>query len=303
MTRLNPLRRAGGAVFAAALCMAAATGVQAQVVLFQGPAGQVSAMDVQADAATRISDAARSTLLSRPATVEQLASNVYVQRAMAAQAQAKGLGSSPAAQAQLALAREKALADLYWTDFDKTHQPADAALDAYAQSTYRTADDKVLQAPARIRARHILIKVATPDARTRIADLLIKAKAGADFAQLASENSEDQGSAGRGGDLGFVADGETESVFHKAMEALQNPGDLSEVVETPYGYHIIRLEERRAAGKRPFDELREQLLMQARAALVKEARAKEVQRLLDGAKPDAAAIGAFASQFKPVEPR
>lgn len=260
-------------------------------------------MDVRADAAVRISDAARSTMLSHPANVEQLASNVYAQRAMAAQALRKGLAKSPEAEAQLALAREKALADLYWADFDKSHQPADAALEAYAQSTYRTVDPKVLEAPERTRVRHILIKQGTPDARTRIAELLAKAQAGADFAKLAREHSEDRGSAARGGDLGFVPAGGVDPAFEQAMASLKAPGELSGVVETSYGYHIIRFEERREAGKRPFDEMREQLLMQARATLVKDARAKEVQRLLEGAAPDAAAIGAFSAQYKPVEAR
>ena len=303
MTRFVSLRGAGRAAFLAAWCAAAATGTHAQAVLFKGPAGQVSAMDVQADAATRISDAARPTLLSHPATVEQLASNVYVQRAMAAQAQAKGLAANPAAEAQLALGREKALADLYWADFDKTHQPTEAALEAYAQSTYRTADDKALQAPERTHVRHILLKAATPNARTRVSELLAKLKAGADFAPLARENSEDQGSAAHGGDLGFVAEGEMDPAFRRAVAALKNPGDLSDVIETPYGYHIVRLEERRAAGKRPFDEVREPLLMQARAALLKEARANDVQNLLKGAQANEEAIGAFSSQFKPVEAR
>lgn len=287
-----------------AVCATAiASGALAQSVLFGGPGGQVSTLDVQADAATRVSDLARSTVLSRPANVEQLASNLYVQRMMAGLAQARGLASSAEARTQLQLAREKALADLYWADFDQNHQPSDEALEAYAQSTYRTMDDKVLQAPARARVRHILIKATAPNARERVNDLLAKAKAGSDFAQLARENSDDQGSVGRGGDLGFVAEGDGDPSFARALAALKSPGDLSDVVETPYGYHIVRLEERREAGKRPFDELRDALRMQARGALIKEARAKEVQGLLAGGQANEAAIATFSSQFKPVEPR
>lgn len=286
-----------------ACATAMASGAMAQTVLFGGPGGQVSALEVQADAATRISDLARSTVLSRPANVEQLALNLYVQRMMAGLAQAKGLADSPEAKAQLQLSREKALADLYWADFDQGHQPSDEALEAYAQSTYRTMDEKALQAPARARVRHILLKTATPNARERVNELLAKAKAGADFAQLARENSEDQGSVGRGGDVGFVAEGDGDPSFARALATLKNPGDLSDVVETPYGYHIIRLEERREAGKRPFDEVREGLRMQARGALVKDARTKELQRLSVGGQANEAAINTFSSQFKPVEPR
>lgn len=287
-----------------AVCAATlVSGALAQSVLYGGPGGQVSTLDVQADAATRISDLARATVLSRPASVEQLASNLYVQRMMAGLAQARGLAGSAEAKAQLQLAKEKALADLYWADFDRSHLPSDEALEAYAQSTYRTMDDKALQAPARVRVRHILIKGTTPNARERMNDLLVKAKAGSDFAQLASENSEDQGSVGRGGDVGFIAEGDGDSAFAQAVATLKNPGDLSEVVETPYGYHVIRLEERREAGKRSFDEVRDVLRMQARGAMIKEARAKEVQRLLTGGQANEAAIATFSSQFKPVEPR
>lgn len=301
--RLFPVPYLLRATCVAVCATALASGALAQAVLFGGPGGQVSTLDVQADAATRISDLARSTVLSRPANVEQLASNLYAQRMMAGLAQAKGLASSPEARAQLQLAREKALADLYWADFDVSHQPSDEALEAYAQSTYRTMDEKALQAPARARVRHILVKAATPNARERMNELLTKAKAGSDFAQLARENSEDQGSVGRGGDIGFVAEGDGDPSFARALAMLKNPGDLSDVVETPYGYHIIRLEERRDAGKRPFDEVREGLRMQARGALIKEARAKEVQKLLAGGQANEAAINTFSSQFKPVEPR
>lgn len=294
--------------FLRVICMGAvaasfASGAMAQAVLYGGPGGQVSTLDVQADAATRISDLARPTILSRPANVEQLASNLYVQRMMAGLARAKGLTSSAEAKAQLQIAQEKAMTDLYWADFDQSHQPSDEALDAYAQSTYRTLDDKALQAPARARVRHILLKAAAPNARERLNELLAKAKAGADFAQLARDNSEDQGSVGRGGDVGFVAESDVDPSFARAMATLKTPGDLSDVVETPYGYHLIRLEERREAGKRPFDEMRDGLRMQARAALLKEARAKEVQRLLVGGHANESAISTFSSQFKPVEPR
>lgn len=283
----------------------ASLAVHAQQVLFQGPAGQVSAMDVQADAATRISDAARATVLARPDNVGQLASNLYVQRAMAAQARQKGLDVGPQAQAELALAREKALADLYWADFDQHHQPDEAALQAYARATYDAADPKVLAAPDRTRVRHILVKDKSAAGRAKAEALLAQLKAGASFETLAREHSDDAESAGKGGDLGFiVADGVVPE-FAQAMQALSKPGDLSGIVQTPYGYHIIELVQRREAGKRPFDEMREQLLMQARTALLKEARTREVQRLLEGAKPDEPAIDAFAKRYQPdaVEPK
>ncbi|WP_082576970.1 peptidylprolyl isomerase [Acidovorax sp. Root70] len=290
-----------GRAFCAAICSFAPLLVSAQYALVQGPVGQVTDADVMADAATRISDTARATVLSRPDNVGQLASNVYVQRAMAVEAERRGLTAGRESAAALALAREKAMADLYLAEFDKNHQPSEAALLAYAQSTYRAVDGKQLDAPERTRVRHILLKQKSPETRARIEQILSDARAGKDFAQLAKDNSEDTGSVAQGGDIGFVTEGSTVVPFEEAMKGLKTPGDLSDVVETQFGYHIIRLEERRSAGKRGFDEVREQLLMQARTALLREARAKEAQRLQEGMKVNEAAVNTFSSKFKPSD--
>jgi peptidyl-prolyl cis-trans isomerase D len=98
------------------------------------------------------------------------------------------------------------------------------------------------------RARHILIKAeegAAEDiraaARARIDGLLARARAGEDFAALARDNSEDPGSARRGGDLGYNARGRMVPAFDEAMFNLQ-PGAISDVVETQFGFHVIKLE-------------------------------------------------------------
>ena len=275
----------------------------AQHALFNGPHGVVTSADVTADAATRLSDQAREHMLSRPENVEQLASNVYVQRAMSGEAERLGMAQGLEAQAMLRLAREKALADLYWADFDKKHVPTDTDLEAYAQATYRATDDKALHAPERARVRHILFKEKTLEKRNLLTQLLEDVKKGGSFAKLAREQSEDDRSASAGGDVGFVSKGMVVGEFEQAVEALKNPGDLSGIVETQYGYHIIQLEERRPEGRRGFDEVREQLLARARSMLSREARSKEVQRLLEGAQANAQAIQAYSSQFKPAEGR
>lgn len=114
------------------------------------------------------------------------------------------------------------------------------------------------------RARHILIRtnevVSEEDARRRLQVLRERIEAGADFAELARLNSED-GTAARGGDLGWVYPGDTVPEFERAMNALK-PGELSAPVRTPFGFHLIRVEERRAGD--PSAERRRQ---QARQAL------------------------------------
>jgi peptidyl-prolyl cis-trans isomerase SurA len=114
------------------------------------------------------------------------------------------------------------------------------------------------------RARHILLKtsevVSEEEARRRLEGLRERITAGADFAELARLNSED-GTAALGGDLGWVYPGDTVPEFERAMAALK-PGEMSGVVRTPFGFHLIRVEERRAA-----DVSLERRRQQARQAL------------------------------------
>ena len=114
------------------------------------------------------------------------------------------------------------------------------------------------------RARHILVKtneiVSEDDARRRLQGLRERVVAGADFAELARLNSED-GTAARGGELGWVYPGDTVPEFERAMNALA-PGELSQPVRTPFGFHLIEVQERRAA-----DVSAERQRLQARQAL------------------------------------
>lgn len=104
------------------------------------------------------------------------------------------------------------------------------------------------------RARHILIRpselVSEPEVLRRLAEIRSRLQAGsADFAELARQYSID-GSAGRGGDLGWIYPGDTVPDFERAMNALQ-PGQLSEPVRTEFGYHLIEVLERRTDAASP----------------------------------------------------
>jgi foldase protein PrsA len=92
-----------------------------------------------------------------------------------------------------------------------------------------------------IRARHILV-----DKEEEARQLLEKVKAGEDFATLAQQNSKDEGSAQDGGDLGFFGRGMMVEPFEQAAFALEI-GQVSEPVQSDFGYHLIKLEERKSA--------------------------------------------------------
>jgi peptidyl-prolyl cis-trans isomerase C len=141
---------------------------------------------------------------------------------------------------------------------DKVNVSARDVQDFYEQNQDKYAQDE------QVRARHILIKVpqeVTPADEAKLkgkaAEALKRAKKGEDFGALAKELSDD-GSKENGGDLGFFARGRMVPPFEEAAFALQ-PGQVSEIVQTQFGYHIIKAEERKAARKLPFVEAKEQV--------------------------------------------
>jgi len=114
-------------------------------------------------------------------------------------------------------------------------------------------------------ARHILIKtselVSPAEAQRRAEELRERILNGADFAALARSHSEDVGSAANGGDLGWVSPGQTVPEFEKAMDALK-PGELSAPVKSPFGLHLIQVQERRVrdvSQERELENARKQL--------------------------------------------
>ncbi|TVP43184.1 MAG: hypothetical protein EA350_14125 [Gemmatimonadales bacterium] len=125
-----------------------------------------------------------------------------------------------------------------------------------------------------VRARHILLQfppdatqAQTDSVRALAADLRQQAVAGANFATLASDWSADGGSAQRGGDLDYFPRGAMVEPFEEAAFATE-PGEVSEIVETQYGLHIIRVEDRRNPT---FDEIRDDLALSMRQDRVMQA--------------------------------
>jgi len=131
---------------------------------------------------------------------------------------------------------------------------------ADVQQAYNTNIEQYSQ-PEQVRASHILLKTEGKDdaaVKAKAEDLLKKAKAGADFAELAKANSEDEGSAKNGGDLDFFGRGRMVPEFDQVAFTLQ-PGQISDLVKTQYGYHIIKVTDKKAASTRSIDEVRQQL--------------------------------------------
>ncbi len=123
-------------------------------------------------------------------------------------------------------------------------EPNEEQLLAYYEANLSDYDQ-----PEQVRAAHIL--VSDRDLAVQLRDQVL---AGADFAELASTYSEDQGSKDNGGDLGWFGRGEMVTEFEEAAFSLQ-PGEISEVVETSFGYHIIQVTDRREHETPSFAEI------------------------------------------------
>ncbi|MDA1184509.1 MAG: peptidyl-prolyl cis-trans isomerase [Acidobacteria bacterium] len=117
------------------------------------------------------------------------------------------------------------------------------------------------QTPEQIRASHILLNTEGKDeaeVRAQAEDLLMQLEAGADFAMLATTYSEDSGTAVNGGDLDYFGRGRMVPEFETAAFALE-PGQTSGIVQTQYGFHIIRVFDKTPATTQPFDDVRPQI--------------------------------------------
>jgi hypothetical protein len=163
------------------------------------------------------------------------------------------------------------------------HQAMVTALrDSVVRADARIADAELRRryaaegASSEVRARQILLTAppAAPpamrdSARAAIRELRARiVEGGEDFAEVARRHSQDAGSVAQGGDMGFFGRGDMEEPFERAVYALE-PGDVSEPVQTSYGYHIVRVEERRTPTLEQFrDRVQRQRNAQAAAAYV-----------------------------------
>ena len=274
------------------LTVSAGGAMAADAVLVHGGGLQVDTTDVQAEV-LRMAPEARKALLGRAESVGQLASNLYLRRALAGAAQKQGLAQDPQLQAALRLATERVLADAYLAKLEAEGRPSADVLTAQASASYK-ANPQKYTVPEQVRARHILVAKG-PEAQAKAQALLAKLQAGADFAALAKTESADTVSGAKGGDLGYFGRGQMVPSFEQAAFALQQPGERSGLVESDFGLHIIELQGRRPAGLLPFEEVREELEREILKKQVAGTRLRAQNQVMVGVQHDRAAAAAFAA--------
>ena len=154
-----------------------------------------------------------------------------------------------------------------YVSFDASNLPGGkpTVTDADVQAYYNQHQDQY-QVKEQVKTRHILIQVpAGADTKTdaaaksKAADLLKQIKAGGNFADLASKNSDDPGSKTQGGELPMIPTAGLDPAYAKAAMALK-PGETSDVVKSQFGYHIIQTEAKEAAHSKPLAEVKDQIV-------------------------------------------
>lgn len=200
-------------------------------------------------------------------------------------AKSKGFDKEAAVREQLEMLSN----DFIATEYLKKEVIAKINVTEEDAAMYYKAHKEEFKTPEMVRARHILIRVDknAPEeekkkAKDRAEDVLRRIKAGEDFAKLASEVSDDPGSKTKGGDIGFFPKGRMLPDFEKIVFSMK-PGQLSDVVETSFGYHVVRVEERTEPVLEPYEKVKDKV----REKVFNDLRKTRIEEFIEKALKDA----------------
>lgn len=238
-----------------------------------GPDTVVAKVNGQPVTGADLALAADDPALSLPGVDEAAKQNLLVDymvdlKVGAQAAEAAKVGDSPEFKRKLAYFRDKLLLDDYLERETKKSVTPEAAKALYDQTV------KSMKPEEELRARHILVE--SEDEAKKIA---ARVKGGEDFAKIAGEVSKDPGSKTEGGDLGFFTKERMVKPFADAAFKL-SPGQVSDPVKTQFGWHVLRVEEKRTKPVPSFDEMKEQIDQY----LTRKAQQDTIIRLREAAK-------------------
>jgi peptidyl-prolyl cis-trans isomerase C len=208
------------------------------------------------DRAVALQDARKAKIVPLPAEIDQQVSQFKAQM---------GAGDSLPAGLTADELRQNITDDLTINQYFEKTLIDKIQVDSIEVRQYFDSHPEMFQGQEQVHARHILFRVSQSESdsmKTAVGKkaqaVLEQVKKGQDFAELARKHSEDPGSGPNGGDLGFFGRGQMVKPFDDAVFSLL-PGQTSGIVETPFGLHIIKVEERKAAEPLQLDAIRPQL--------------------------------------------
>lgn len=227
---------------------------------------------------SRIPPDSRANFINDPERIETLLRNMLLNKQMAREAEAMGIADDPVVAADIAYSREEVLARRRGTLLLKDVKFPN--FDTLAKERY-IASPALYRTPETIDVRHILVArdVHGDDAARKLAEQVraeIVAKGG-DFADYVEKYSDDKvpEDAAPGAEKGLIKDiekGETANTFEDAAFALKQVGELSPVVRTRFGYHIIKLEKRTPSVRYDYDKVKPRIVEELRKEFVARAR-------------------------------
>lgn len=268
-----------GALLSCALIMPTfAHAIEADQVLISQDGVTVTKEDFDRYVEMRIPEKHRGAALDRPGAVRELIGQVFTIRALARSAEQEVDVEDPELQWKVDFQRDRLLMDalvqhrieseadeVRWEDLAREHYQANP-------EDYATEE--------RVRASHVLIGLddrTEEEARALAEEIAERARAGEDFADLAREYSDDPSAERNAGDLGRFGRGRMVPEFEEAAFAMTEEGEISDPVESDFGYHVIRLQSRTEAETRPFEQVKRQIIRELEKEHAQEVRAAVVE--------------------------
>jgi peptidyl-prolyl cis-trans isomerase C len=194
-----------------------------------------------------------------------LLNNLVQTMALGDAARKEGLDKQKDIREILELAQDNILAN----ELIKKEVLSKVKVDEAQAKAYYEKNQAQFKKPDEARFKQIVIKMNAPSspgdkekAREKAEMILKKIKGGEDFAKLAKEFSEDQATKAGGGELGFLQKSPQINPFEKAAFALK-PGEVSDIVETPFGYYLIKMEEKKKEEFQPFEKIKDRVMKKA----------------------------------------
>lgn len=200
---------------------------------------------------------AQKQLQEKPELKVSLVQDLLLRKAIAMKARKDGYDRKPEYREKLSYVVDEFLSGEYLANV----VVADIKIPEEEMKNYYKEHEKDFLLTEKVKARHIFIQLASTAteaekaaARKKAEEILARLKKGEDFAKVAAETSEDADTAKNGGELGLLTPGKTNSEeFEKAVFALKS-GEISEIVQTPFGLHIIKADEKSEKRTATFEE-------------------------------------------------
>ena len=208
-------------------------------------------------------------------------------RTIANEAKRLGLGADPGFKARVNLYAERLLVEEYSAKVDaESAKEFDAEIPIYRERARELylVNRSQYQTPPEVKASHILIRQSgrTPeDALAKAKALRERIMAGESFEAIAESSSEDPTAKQNKGELGYFGRGQMDPAFEAAAFAMTKKGDVSEPVRTQFGYHLIRLEEKKSQTQRTFEDVAPELMDKLKSQFIDARRSQVFGKLYD----------------------